>query len=468
MNANPQILKLKRPVRLPDSHNALLPAILVVVFASSGCSSMLNPATGIPAHRLPAELLGQSRENSKLIDLAKLGQKAPDNYRLAKGDLLGIWIDGVFAEKGQSPQLPPVQVSESGKEPPAIGYPIPVQDSGVISLPLVDAINVDGKTLEEAKQAIVEAYTKQKEVLVPGRERVIVTLMRKRKYHVLVVRQETGTPPVVSTGGTRGGIAGTTNVFGGTKQGSGSALDLPAYQNDLLNVLVETGGLPGLDAVNEIVIQRGVFSGEQAREKFQRQIEPKPGEDTLDQIAQLKAKKTVKIPLRLRPGQEPEFSEEDVILNSGDVVFIDSRFEFFTTGGLLPSGIYPLPRDYDLDVIGAMAMVNGPIANGGFNQNNLTGTIVASGISDITPSMLVILRRRGSGQIPIRIDLNDALRDPRHRVLIQSGDLLVLQQTPGEAMTRYLTGIFDVAFAVARPFTRGNTSGTVTGGAAFP
>ena len=30
--------------------------------------------------------------------------------------------------------------------------------------------------------------------------------------------------------------------------------------------------------------------------------------------------------------------------------------EVFYTGGLLPGGEWPLPRDYDLDVLGAIAM----------------------------------------------------------------------------------------------------------------
>ena len=91
-----------------------------------------------------------------------------------------------------------------------------------------------------------------------------------------------------------------------------------------------------------------------------------------------------------------------------------------------------------------LTLVGGPIANGGFNQNNLNGTLVARGLGDITPSMLVILRKTpGGGQVPIRVNLNEAIRDPRQRILVQPGDLLVLQQTPGEAVARYLIGIFN-------------------------
>ena len=35
----------------------------------------------------------------------------------------------------------------------------------------------------------------------------------------------------------------------GTRRGTGFALDLPAYENDVLNALAQTGGFPGTDAV---------------------------------------------------------------------------------------------------------------------------------------------------------------------------------------------------------------------------
>ena len=40
------------------------------------------------------------------------------------------------------------------------------------------------------------------------------------------------------------------------------------------------------------------------------------------------------------------------------------------------------------------------------------------------------------------MDLNRAFRDPRERILIQPGDIIVLQETPGEAFARYFTQTF--------------------------
>jgi hypothetical protein len=41
--------------------------------------------------------------------------------------------------------------------------------------------------------------------------------------------------------------------------------------------------------------------------------------------------------------------------------------------------------------------------------------------------------------VPIRVDLRKALRDPRERILVQPGDMLILQEKPCEAVARYLT-----------------------------
>ena len=40
------------------------------------------------------------------------------------------------------------------------------------------------------------------------------------------------------------------------------------------------------------------------------------------------------------------------------------------------------------------------------------------------------------------MDLNLAFKDARERILIQPGDFIVLQERPGEAMTRYFTQTF--------------------------
>jgi hypothetical protein len=115
----------------------------------------------------------------------------------------------------------------------------------------------------------------------------------------------------------------------------------------------------------------------------------------------------------------------------------------FYTGGLLLSGQYSLPRDFDLDVVQAVAYVRGPLVNGAFSQNNLSGQIQPVGIGFPNPSLVTVVRRiPDKGLIKIRIDLNRALGDPNERLLIQPMDLIILQSTPAEAFVQYFNSVF--------------------------
>jgi hypothetical protein len=157
---------------------------------------------------------------------------------------------------------------------------------------------------------------------------------------------------------------------------------------------------------------------------------------------------TIRIPLRLRPGEEIPFTPRDVVLNDGDVVVIRARdAELFYTGGLMGSGEYILPRDHDLDVLQAVAFVRGTLFNGGLNTNNFTGAVTATGLGNPSPSLLTVVRRTAcGGQVVIRVDLNRAAVEPRERILVQAGDLLILQETPAEAFSRYFTQVFRLNF----------------------
>jgi hypothetical protein len=172
---------------------------------------------------------------------------------------------------------------------------------------------------------------------------------------------------------------------------------------------------------------------------------------------------TIRIPLRLRPGEAVPFRPGDVILYDGDTVYVEAReAEVFYTAGLLGSGQFPLPRDYDLDVLQAIATVRGPLINGGFTQTAFTATSTNLGIGNPSPSLVTVLRQTcAGGQIPIRVDLNRAFRDPRERILIQPADIIVLQETPEEAFARWFTQVFRLDFL--SPFERGrDVQGTAT------
>ncbi len=157
----------------------------------------------------------------------------------------------------------------------------------------------------------------------------------------------------------RGGIQGA------DESARGNVVKLPAYQNDVLHALMETGGCPiTCQERSKGLASQPCRSGRQAA--FLRQYSemvathcdpcscppPLPDDPT-----------AIRIPMRLPAGVLPSVAPEDVILEDGDIVMVESRDnEFFYTGGLLPPGQWALPRDYDLDVLGAMALAGGGIA----------------------------------------------------------------------------------------------------------
>lgn len=544
----------------------------------SGCAAF-RPIDGVPARYVPDEVKAPMRSGKKTIDLSLLSQTQPSVYHLDTGDVLAISIEGVMPRR--EGELPPVNMSFNANDEalPALGYPVPVRADGTVSLPMLhEAVSVRGMTVKQAEDVVRRAYTVDKKILQSGNERVWVILHRPRQYRVLVIRQEGVEAPAGS------GLPGAVNL-GALKRGTGKAVTLTAYKNDVLHALAETGGLPGLDAENTIyVIRSKRRSGGTAADSLAtggppnsgwsttpsqlglpplpeggHSFSPSPNEyapgtnppatlptpaqeplsppDSQDatpgpqsrwpassansgvqmavlgfesgqspqrviqtayssnvmqtpsyampttnrpaamnngpQMAPLTSSAmdwqsglppvqatnnwpemsaeswmghastgdptlanqgVTKIPVRLAPGEQTRFTERDILLEDGDIVFIESRdTEIFYTGGLLGGGQYTLPRDYDLDVMGAVA-----IAQAG--RNSGTATRATGGITalnndvTISASQAIILRKMPNGsQVPIKVDLYRALRHPNERVLMQPGDFLLLQYTPLEA-----------------------------------
>lgn len=535
---------------------ALFWLVLVCPFWT-GCAGF-RPIDGLPARYLPHEFKAASRAGKQTINLSLLRQTPPEQYLLGSGDVLGVYIEGVL---GRREEVPPVYFPENGVVPPSLGYPIPVRDDGTLSLPMIEPINVRGMTLSQAEETIREAYTCKKSILQPGRERILVSLQKPRSYRVLVIRQEAGGDAGASAAGGQGQLN-----LGVVKRGTGRIVDLPAYRNDVLHALAETGGLPGLDAENAIYIIRRKPptrpNGDPARKLMphpssRREGEheppvirvPEPAEPVSQygmareigrtsatvkaergwghsdppvttsafgdgdlgwghsdcggartdrgyplhsaqsyhanlngggmwsplhsgnlalsaplqqrgplsdhaaalpiddepwaslvptENATVASDRIVKIPIRLAGGETPQFTEEDIILQDGDVVFIESReTEIFYTGGLLGGGQYTLPRDYDLDVLGAISIAESQRNSGA--GRSIGGVSALNQDVTISASDVIILRQLPNGtQVPIKVDLYEALRNPADRVVIQPGDYVILQYTRTEAILAFI------------------------------
>lgn len=394
----------------------------------------------VPAACFPSIVNSAPRSALEPINFLHLRRDPPSAYLLGPDDVLGIYVEGVLGgtkvdnQGFRVPEPPPVHFPEDTSQPPAIGYPIPVREDGTVSLPLVPPIRVAGLTLPQAEHEIRRAYTVTRQILKPGQDRIILTLLKRRTYHVLVIRED-ATGAQVARGQARGEL-----ILGSGKRGMTYAVDLPAYENDVLHALSASGGLPGLDAKNQITVLRGGWNQQPVSEAYLTQLLEAPdgsvvyGPDSGPQ--QTDGSQVLRIPLRMYPGEMLNINEEDIILSDGDIVFIESRdAEVFYTGGLLQGGQFPIPRDYDLDVLGAIAMAGGSVAaaaggsgtTGGLNRNT------SSGVGSIfPPTQVTVVRTSGGQQMRIRLSLKRALRDPSQRILVEPNDLILLEYTPME------------------------------------
>jgi protein involved in polysaccharide export with SLBB domain len=416
-------------------------AVVAAILASmslTGCTALFNPIDTIPATRVPRQFLAEPQANKVPIDVARLRQAKPEFYTLDADDVLGIFIEGVL---GNFEEAPPVQLPPPNSDlPPAIGFPVPVREDGTLSLPLVKPIPVRGLTIQQAEALIQRAYRGGPEPILKEDGRIIVTIMRERTYRVFVVRQDNSQS---SRGSQFQGRGQSTGVVDRSDLSSrGFVLQLPAYQNDVLNALSQTGGLPGVNAKSEIRVLRGnrlaiAERDQQLAEFFRTQLPQDLPYGILPTIGD--EANVIKIPTRLRPGQVPNFRPEDIILRDGDIVYVDTReTDVYYTGGLLGGGEFNIPRDYDLDVLAAVSLAR----TGVVGSTSRTG-LVGGAVTNLPPTELIILRRiPGDRQLAIRINLNDTINDPRLRILIKPGDTLILRYSPQEEVVNFITNVF--------------------------
>lgn len=104
-------------------------------------------------------------------------------------------------------------------------------------------------------------------------------------------------------------------------------VELKEGENDLLHALAYSGGLPGLNCKNEVLIYK------RPRGKKTRTTTTHEEPGTI-----------VRIPLRLQFGQKAPFTNNDIVLRDGDVVYIHKRDdETYNTAGLLGANQFTLP-----------------------------------------------------------------------------------------------------------------------------
>ena len=404
--------------------------------SSVGCHAITDVHKSIPANRLPCELCPPPREGQTVFPFTALGQEKPVAHVIGAGDQLSIYVFGVVPPgTGETPVLQRTQPINQRYYPPhgsvvgaTTGLPVEVDHTGGVELPLIGQVNLSGLTLPEATEVVKKAY-RDKKITKEDTERVHVSLITARVHRVVVLREDTPSPNVALV---------QPGQVDHIHRGSADVVDLPVYENDLLHALAVTGGLPGTDAAREIwIFKRSGLSDPHAicaAELQARTADFAEGDVGNNQV--------VRIPLTGTPGEGLPFTQADVQLESGDVVFVPRREEYFYIGGLVGGAKIPLPRDEDIDVIEAISLANGSVG-GPLGQS---GQALAQGSPGhvVRPTRVIILREMPDGrQLPIRVDLARAMTDQKERILIQPNDVVMLQFKPGQAVFNSVLNAFN-------------------------
>ncbi|HBE70593.1 MAG TPA: sugar ABC transporter substrate-binding protein [Planctomycetaceae bacterium] len=423
-------------------------AFCLLAATSTGCITFSKHA--IPAARLPQQFEAPSRSALTPINFSMLQGSFPKQHLVGPGDVLAVTVQGVIPPEPK--ELPPLITGQAtlNREyypptgvvnAPSYGLPLQVQENGVVQLPLVPSVALEGLTLSEAAEKIRSSYIDEG-IAREGNDQVNVTLLRSRVNRVLVLREDAS-------------IEAANFVRKGEvtlhKRGSAAVVDLPAYESDVLHALATTGGLPGVDAYNEIWILRKSLIGEQGLAQMHAGVhdhQMSPSEVVLANPSHVDA---IRVPLKLCPGEPVPFAPDDVVLQDGDVIYVEPRRDdYFYTGGLLAGGQIPMPRDEDLDIIEAIALANGSV--GGFGGTSSVAVLRAgAGVGNIIPpTRALVVRKLPNGQqVSIRVDLSQAIKEPSERVRIMAGDYVMLYYKPSEIFANSALNFFNFNWIIS-------------------
>ncbi len=323
----------------------------VAAACALGCHAARGPvADGIPVRRLPDEVFADPAAGLRRVppDLFRL--PPPAEYRLDRGDVLAVVADEVVTRADQPVPVQPAP-DPAARAAAVPGVPVPVADDGTILLPLLDPIDVRGKTPAEVRALIADQVVNKKRLVLPGKERVLVEVLQPRRYRVAVVRDD---------------------LAAAGEKGPAPVLLEPG-RNDVFHALAASGGPPGPDAGDEVVIRRAAGG-------------------------------YVRLPLRVRGDHPPAFAEADLVLEDGDTVTVLARcVGVYYTAGRCGSGEVPLP-DGGLRVVEA---------------------VTRAGVRPCGAATVV--RRLANGAaVRVRVDLDEALRDGRENIPVRAGDVVVV------------------------------------------
>ncbi len=189
--------------KLPDS---------IAAIAFRHCVSVRNdPDFKSDLRHLQRLLQGWATRSKYPINLIRSRRKTPGPYSVGPGDALSISIHRIMDHRSCI-----------------------VHDDGTITLPFQVSLPVAGKTLAQIEDSICKTYVRR-QIINPNYDPHSVTAEMKqtRCVSVVVFREDSG-----------------------AKRDAPGAIELPLNESDALHALLKTGGLPGPDAADELVIMR--------------------------------------------------------------------------------------------------------------------------------------------------------------------------------------------------------------------
>ncbi|MEZ6045091.1 MAG: polysaccharide biosynthesis/export family protein [Planctomycetaceae bacterium] len=239
------------------------------------------------------------------IDFSLLRQTPPERHLLDSGDVVGVVIKNILGKETDTTVIPPP--SEIIPAPSA-GRPYTINEEGIITPPMIGDMQISGMTISEAQQTVEAAYI-DNGFLNEDNAEIELRLIQPRKVTVHVIRQDSdSTIPLA--------IRSDQQFY--AKHGSAAELELNIYENDVLHALDQTGGLPGVDAKNELWIIRGRGAGPTESQQMIQQLSVRnafsgsPQDDLQSRVT--------RIPLRMNLNQILNLQEKDIILNDGDIL----------------------------------------------------------------------------------------------------------------------------------------------------
>ena len=362
-----------------------------------------------------------------IVDPSLFQQPKQTPYLLESGDTIGVFVEGVT---GESNSMPPVHHPPVGSDlPPAMGFPTLVLHDGTIRLPVIDRIDVRGLSVPQVESLIRKKYLEGQNPIITAQSRVIVSLMRKRTVNVLVVRGDQSQSMMDAR--FRGRNTSSPVSARSDRSGRIYNLQLPAGDNDLLNAMIQSGGIPGVNSQDQLKVLRN-----QTRKKHQSDfVRSRVGSD--------QSRFSQTFPLRSHQGfdSRPPFPRSQTRLNSGDIVSIEAKpTEAFYTGGLLGGGEFLIPRDRAISITEAISMV------GGIPQSRGVGVVPLE-----LPQSLTLLRRNGNTQVSRRFNLVNGFSQQASRTRVMPGDYLILDYSDAQRVRNIGVGVLN-AYGVRQLF----------------